>query len=284
LSATQVPRLRIVQGSLPDSPAFASGLGWERHLDHEGRVCAYTRAADGNGWLRVPGLACFRFLTDDGYIEARAEADASADRIRDTYYRIALPLALQAAGHEVLHASAVSDARGVHVFCGASRSGKSTLAYALGRRGFEMWADDAVAFNVDGRGIAAVPLPFVLRLREEVAEFFDVPTRIGQSDGKTEMLRHQASGPREIASVSLLERGRSSTIAPVSAQESLPAVLYHSFYFSLDDPSIVRRMGTQFLELVAEVPVFRVSMRPGLDALAEMLDALEQRLLTPAAA
>jgi hypothetical protein len=98
------------------------------------------------------------------------------------------------------------------------------------------------------------------------------------------MLRHQASGLREIASVSLLERGPNSTIVPVSAQESLPAVLYHSFYFSLDDPSIVRRMGRQFLDLVAEVPMFRVSMRPGLDALADMLDALEQRVLTPAAA
>jgi hypothetical protein len=43
-------------------------------------------------------------------------------------------------------------------------------------------------------------------------------------------------------------------------------------------------MGTQFLELIAEVPVFRVSLRPGLDALADLLDALEQGVLAPAAA
>ena len=162
----------------------------------------------------------------------------------------------------MLHASAVSDARGVHVFCGASRSGKSTIAYALGRRGFEVWADDAVAFDADDGGITAIPLPFALRLRSEVADFFELPTRIERhANGKTEALRHQAVGPREIASVSLLERGPNSTIARLSAPESLPAVLYHSFYFSLDDSSIRRRMSTQFLELIARAPVFRVSLR-----------------------
>jgi hypothetical protein len=284
-SSTQVPRLRIIQGSPPDSPEFAGERGWEPHLDHDGRVCAYTCAVDGSGWLRLPGIAWFRFPIEGAYIEALPEGDTPAHTIEDAYYRVALPLAFQARGHEVLHASAVGDARGVHVFCGASRTGKSTLAYALGRRGFEVWADDAVAFTVQAGGIAAVPLPFALRLRGEVANFFDVPAGTGgEANGKTAMLRHQAAGPREIATVSLLERGRSTTIARLSGRESLPAVLYHSFYFSLDDSSIVRRMGTQFLELIAEVPVFRVSLRPGLDALADLLDALEQGVLAPAAA
>jgi hypothetical protein len=247
-------------------------------------VCAYTRAVDGSGWLCLPGLAFFRFPNEGGYIEALPEEGASARTITDAYYRVALPMALQATGFEVLHASAVSDARGVHVFCGASRSGKSTLAYALGCRGFEVWADDAVAFKVDGGGIAAVPLPFALRLRSEVADFFDVTTgAVRKTNGKFETLRHQAVGPREIASVSLLERGESSTITRLSARESLPAVLYHSFYFSLDDSSILRRMGNQFLELIAEVPLFRVSLRPGLDAVAELLDELERQVLAPAA-
>ena len=285
LSSIQLPRLRIVQGSSPNSPAFNGGPEWEPHLDRDGEACAYTRVVDGSGWLFLPGLASFRFPTEGGYIEALPESDAPADTITEAYYRVALPMALQATGVGVLHASAVSDARGVHVFCGASRSGKSTLAYALGRRGFEVWADDAVAFTVDGGEIAAIPLPFALRLRPDVAEFFDVPPRAGpQTHGKTETLRHQAADPREIATVSLLERGRTSTIARLSGREALPAVLYHSFYFSLDESSTVRRMGTQFLELIAEVSVFRISLRPGLDALADLLDALEQGVLAPAAA
>jgi hypothetical protein len=245
-------------------------------------VCAYTRAVDGTGWLHLPGLAYFRFPKNGAYIEALPEGNTPAEKVTDAYYRLALPMALQATGFEVLHASAVSDAHGVHVICGASRSGKSTLAYALGRRGFEIWADDAVAFKVHRGVIAAVPLPFSLRLRREVADFFGLPAQIGRrANGKTETLRHQALGSREIASVSLLERGGSSTIARLSAGESLPAVLYHSFYFSLES-SILQRMGTQFLELIAKVPVFRISLSPGLDAMADLLDDLERRVLAPA--
>jgi hypothetical protein len=193
-------------------------------------------------------------------------------------------MALQAMGHEVLHASAVSDARGVHIFCGASRSGKSTVAYALSRRGFDIWADDAVAFKADHGGVTATPMPFALRLRGEVAEFFEVPKRSKRpANGKIEALRHQAVGAREIASVSVLEPDRNATIARLSAAESLPAVLYHAFYFSLDDPSVLRRMSTQFLELIARVPLFRVSLRPGLDAMAGLLDELEERVLTSTA-
>jgi len=283
LTSTEVPRLRIVQGTPSRPPAAGGDPEWDAHLDHEGRICAYTRAVDGGGWLYLPGLARYRFPAEDGCIEARPEVDATPDMVTDAYYRVALPMALLAAGYEVLHASAVSDGRGLHLFCGASRSGKSTIAYALGRRGFQVWADDAVAFKVGAGGITAVPVPFALRLRAEVADFFEVPTRKRpQASGKTEALRHQGVGPRDIASVSLLERGRDSTISRLSAPESLPAVLYHSFYFSLRDSSILRRMATQYLELVARVPVFRVSLRPGLDAMPNLLDDLERRVFTRA--
>ena len=272
-----------MQGTPSCSPAFGGDPEWDAHLDHEGRICAYTRAVDGSGWLYLPGIARYRFPAEDGCIEARPEDDASPDLVTDAYYRVALPMALLAAGYEVLHASAVSDGRGLHLFCGASRSGKSTIAYALGRRGFQVWADDAVAFKVGAGGITAIPVPFALRLRSEVADFFEVPShKRRQANGKIEALRHQAVGPREIASVSLLERGRDSTIVRLSAPESLPAVLYHSFYFSLQDSSILRRMATQYLELVAGVPLFRVSLRPGLDAMADLLDDLERRVLTRA--
>ena len=268
-----------MQGAPSCPPASGGDPEWDAHLDHEGRICAYTRAVDGSGWLYLPGLAGYRFPAEDGCIEARPEVDASPDMVTDAYYRVALPMALQAAGYEVLHASAVGDGRGLHLFCGASRSGKSTIAYALGRRGFQVWADDAVAFKVGAGGITAIPVPFVLRLRGEVADFFEVPTRNRQANAKTEALRDQGVGPREIASISLLERGRNSTIARLSASESLPAVLYHSFYFSLQDSFILQRMATQYLELVAGVPLFRVSLRPGLDALADLLDDLERRVL-----
>ena len=162
--------------------------------------------------------------------------------------------------------------------------GSRRLAYALGRRGFEVWADDAVAFKVDGGEIAAIPLPFALRLRRRRRRILRcAPPRW---NGR-QTARRRRCGIRRSALVRSHRFHCSSEVGPrrssrLSARESLPAVLYHSFYFSLDESSTVRRMGTQFLELIAEVSVFRVSLRPGLDAMADLLDDLERRVLAPA--
>ncbi len=75
--------------------------------------------------------------------------EASPDSIEDTYRRGVLPLVLQLRGHEVLHASAVSTASGLLVLCGVSGTGKSTFAYGLSRRGYPLWADDAVVLDIE---------------------------------------------------------------------------------------------------------------------------------------
>ena len=232
----------------------------------------------------MPGCAHFRFSTKGDEVEAFPDPGVRAERITEIYHRAALPLALQTAGYEVLHASAVSHAGGVHVFCGASHVGKSTIAYGLSRRSFEVWADDAVAFKADAAAITSFPLPFALRLRHDVADFFEEARTEKSPNGKTEALRHRGAGPRTIASVSLLERGSDSTISRLSSAGSLPAILYHSYYFSLDDSAVRHRMTDQFLELVARVPLFRVTLRPGLRELGDFLDDLERRVLLPAPA
>jgi hypothetical protein len=234
---------------------------------------------NGANWLYLPRIGWYRF--SDQWVDAFPDQDAPADAIQEAFIRVALPMALQASGCEVLHASAVSEPRGVHLFCGASRAGKSTIAFALSRRGFEVWADDAVAFTAaDGRAVA-IPLPFAVRLRSEVANFFGVSTRRERRPGaKSETLSDQASRRRDIASVSLLERGHEVAMQRLSPGNALPAVLYHSFYFSLEDPNVRRRMSTQFLELVAAVPVFRISLPVGLAGMNDVLDDVEARVLT----
>ena len=236
---------------------------------------------EGVSWLYLPGLAYFRLWPGNGYVEAFPEPEASASIVVEAFYRIALPMALQAAGYEVLHASAVSDTTRVHVFCGASRSGKSTIAHALSNRGFRAWADDAVAFSAHDGQATAIPLPFALRLREEVADFFGVHRPSDHTERKAEVLRGQEGRPLEIASILLLERGPDSSVVRLSGHQALPGVLYHSFFVSLDQ-AVRQRMSTQFLDLVATVPVFRVSVGPALDTVAELLDYLERRVLRPA--
>jgi len=281
--AHTLPPLTIARGRPRDFPASVDD-GWEVHYDHRGHPCAYTRAIARGGWLHIPGLARYRFEANGADLEAFPEPGVTAGVVREGYFRVALPMALLAMGHEVLHASAVRRAGSVHVFCGASHAGKSTLAYALSLRGFEVWADDAVAFTRRDGTLTALPLPFALRLRPDAAEFFRPGGVRASADGKTEALRHQPTEPLRIGSVSVLEEGGGAAITQLRASEALPAVLYHSFYLSLAEQSVQRRMAREFLDLVAGVPVFRVSLGRGLDRIAGLVDDLEQRVLAGSSA
>src|ERR687885_2742131 len=132
---------------------------------HDGTVTAYGTSCDGRHWMRMPGVGTFEFRTGSDVVGAFPEGDADDDLVRDAFRRAVLPMALQVLGREVLHASAVLGPRGVVALCAVSETGKSTVAYGLSRRpGYELWADDAVAFELGGGdagggGACALPVP-----------------------------------------------------------------------------------------------------------------------------
>jgi hypothetical protein len=267
-------RLTIAPGGAPEPPPVREAT-WETHRDRDGHVAAYARRTADGGWLRLPDVAWFRFRTDDCDVEAYPEPGVSSGLVLDAFHRVALPMIIQARNDEVLHASAVRNAAGVHVFCGASCSGKSTIAHALGSRGLEVWADDAVPFTVSEDAITALPLAFALRLREDAAAHFGAAHAAPSVNGKVSIARTAQRESAPVASVWLLQRDRASRIERLGAGSALPAVLFHSFYFTLEEDSLRRRMAESFLELVARVPIYRLTVPSALEELANMVDAVE---------
>lgn len=217
----------------------------------------------------MPGVATFTF--DRAGVEAVAHEGAAPERIRDAHRRLVLPLALQALGQEVLHASAVAmDAKAV-AFCGQSGTGKSTVAYGLARRGHPPCADDAVAIDL-GHGIPELlPLPFALRLRPAPAAYFE-------EDGRGLDVERPISR-RRLAAVCVLQRGENGTgVRRLDSAEAFPALLAHAYSFGLEDEPRRRRMVEHFLRLASEVQVLRVRLAPGLSTLAATLDEIEAAL------
>jgi hypothetical protein len=224
--------------------------------------------------MSLPGLACFSFDTQGAAVTAVPEPSANSEAVCDVYQRSVLPLALQALGLEVLHASAVLGPEGLVSLCGVSRSGKSTLAYALSRRGYAVAADDAVAFTRSPGGLVVKLLPFSLRLRPPAAEFFG----LGQaSPSGYEKAPADASIP--LATIVLLSRKEGSggdiALRRLPPTRALPAVLPHAYCFSLQDAARKRRMMAQYLDLVTNVSVFEMSFHPGLENLVAIVDRLE---------
>lgn len=263
------------EGQTPVLPDPEGG-GVETWRDPSGAIRAYGYIAQGQHWLHFPGLATYRFSPGSTRVTAIATAPAREEAIWDSFRRAVLPLALQARGLEVLHASAIVSARGVVGLCAGSGTGKSTIAYGLSRRGYQVWADDAVAFEAAGPRVHAIRLPFKLRLRPDAAAAFLVEDqRTGHAGAAADsvplvalgVLRRDADAAAGVVIDSL---------APAAAFQAL---LTHAYCFSLADMSRKRLMIERYLSLAAHLPVFEIRFRPGLDALPAVLDRIEEAVI-----
>jgi hypothetical protein len=254
---------------LPD----LSTPGLEIWRERDGRVAAYGGSLDGSKWMRLPGLAAFVFVGES--VVAYPEPVASEEAVHDAFRRNVLPLALQVLGYEVIHASAVRGPRGVVALCAVSETGKSTIAYGLSRLGHELWADDAVAFDVKGDAVRALPLPFSLRLRAPSAAYYDV-----DPDAFAVGAPPQAS----LAALCILERVEDAGTASgafvdrLAAADAFSSLLTHAYCFSLEDAERKERMLRAYLALAGSVPIFRAGLEEGLERVPAMLDTIEQEI------
>ncbi len=245
--------------------ADASSNVW---LDSDGSPAAYGGSDEVSHWMELPGVGSFRF--GDGPRVTVFPANGVRDEtVEDAFRRIVLPMALQAEGEEVLHASAVVGPAGVVAVCAVSGTGKTTLAYALSRRGHPLWADDAVAFDSNDDGVLAQPLPFTLRLKGESATLF--------GDAPTETLYEPEA--ERLAAILVLAREEGISVELLDTAAAFPLVLEHAYCFDLDENERKRTMMASYLELAARIPIYRVRMQPGLDRLPALLDRLERDVL-----
>ena len=239
---------------------------------------AYGYTAGGYCWAHFPGAASFRFLPDHGAVVALPDTTGSPDSIEDTYLRGVLPLVLQLRGQEVLHASAVSTPRGLVVLCGVSGTGKSTFAYGLSRRGFPLWADDAVVLDIADGDTGAWQVPFRLRLHADAATFF------GGDAGKQSRAATTPSRSSFHALLILERQAESVPPPPVRISRLAPTdafvgLLPHAYCFRLSDPARKASMLDRYLRIASSVPTFELCYRPGLGDISTVLDEVEAHIL-----
>lgn len=242
---------------------------------------AYGSQQAGEIWLDVPDVATFHLPAAGASLTAIPAESVALEALLDAYYGTALPLALQAArGLEVLHGSAVLfPSRGsVVAFCGSSGSGKSTVGYGLSARGYSQWADDAVAFRVDGaQSPTAVGLPFTVKLRGDSSAY------LRAASASLDVVDGFAWKRAPLATVFLLEPldpGNSSeqaiAVERLAPGEALQALLPNAFRFHPEGRQRKRETMRSYLELVASIPILTVRFRRELDRLPELLGELER--------
>jgi hypothetical protein len=223
--------------------------------DGTGAPCAYGGMDSGTCWVRVPNVGHFELSAGSDQVRASAYSRVSTELVLDAYYGTALPLFSQAVlGYEALHASAVVVDGGAVAFCAETGVGKSTIASALSRRGFQTWADDAVAV-VGGGSPLSVFLPFMTEGRT-----------ISAVDGWSEV---------PLAAVCLLERASRLAILRPSPSDAVTALLSHAYRFAPQTPQRRRKMAQTYLDIAAGVPILLVRFPPNRDRLPPLLARIE---------
>ncbi|MBA3735458.1 MAG: hypothetical protein H0W90_09740 [Actinobacteria bacterium] len=231
--------------------------------DGAGAACAYGGKQLGQHWIRVPRLGTFELSPDFADVHAYVSPSASQALVLDGYYGTALPLFTQATlGYEVLHASAVLVNGGAVAFCGFTGVGKSTIASALSARGFELWADDAIALaSVAPESPASVFLPFMLNERS-----------VSVAEGRDQVPLLAVCVLERVASTSGLTAGVISRPSPSVASAML---LEHAYRFSPQALDRRRKMVQAYINVTAEIPVLLVRFVPSPLGLPELLGRIE---------
>jgi hypothetical protein len=270
-----VARLTVLcEGALGPPHPDRSADGVFTWVQDDGTLWGHGFRVGDERWLSLPNVGRFRFGASGG--EAAAIPDPGVDRemVVDAYRRCVLPMALHAHGSEVLHASAIVIRRRVVALCAHARTGKSTLAFALGLRGHRTWADDAVAFEFDGSRLLASAQPFHLRLRSSAEAFFETEDLPSDPDERA----HEPAERVLLGAVVLLERADDVDdveMMQLKPADALTGALEHAYSYDLTDPERKRRMIETYTELAAATPTWRLRFRPGFERIGRVVDAVE---------
>ena len=261
-----IPRLEIEPPATVLEAGLPPGDPRERWLDSCGTVCLWATVHDDRPSLVAPGCALYE-LRDD-CVRATPFRERAEGLVEDVYWRSVLPLVLQSRGVQALHASAVVGPSGVVAICGRSGSGKSTTAFGLSRRGYRLWSDDAVVVSsVEPPRTAA--LAGVVRLLPDVREHFQV-TSTGLPLGC------EIGEEQNIAMIVVLRPNPAAPGTgprPLASGEALTAVVEHAYCYNFETAK--RDLASDYLRLLAGVPVVEIGRPRGLDGLESFLDVIE---------
>lgn len=162
--------------------------------DHEPTIRGVVNRTHGNRYVTTGGSRDLAVADIDAGVATGFVSPATArdgPTVRYTFIEnMALSLLPRARDYLVLHAAGVVRGEAGIVISGSAGAGKSTLTMACARRGFGVFAEDAVFVRVRSSTLELWGMPWVQRLLPDARTFFpelsEVPPR-RQPNGETKL-------------------------------------------------------------------------------------------------
>jgi len=231
---------------------------WRRGL-----VDALT-TEDGDTLLRHTAERAELHLRKGRLVPGRGYASAPAGARRELA-RLAAVLRLRQRGRFHLHAAGVvAPDGGAWILAGESGNGKSTLAYALARRGWPVLGDDGVLVERTKGGIVArawrEPMQVSIELASEFPELGAARAAVDWSDPRHRVAVLAPGGTASSAPVralALVRRSSRDALTPASPTDVMAALIRQSPTVLLGGDRAVDQLDT-LGTLVTSVPVYRL--------------------------
>jgi hypothetical protein len=251
-------------------------------------VIRRIQIGDGIFQFDLEGIARYRVVAGHE-IRIDIYPDAAPEHVRLYLLGTVFGALLHQLGRLPLHASAIAVDGCAFAFCGHSGAGKSTLAAALQRRGHALLCDD-IGVVVPGDGGEPLFYPGFPRIKlwRDALEHFGINhgtlTRDWVRADKYHLQLQDAlqQQPLPLHGVFFLQRGESGTppaVHPLSARESIPLLVRHTYR-----PRLARQVGdgrSHFRQCaaLAQQVAQHCYLRPwGLEKLDESLGVLDTKL------
>jgi len=196
------------------------------------------------------------------------------DRFEALFLDWAMPYLLTLSGQIVLHATGSRIGAEIYGFAAPSRTGKSTLAVALARRGHPLVADDTFVIDMKATPTMVLPSHPGARLRSRSAEHFGLhfdPESRRSTQVEPGSLPTSDS-PATLGGIFLVEPADPAadvTIARAGAFDLRP--LMEQMYVMLAE---LGSMADHATELISDGLVYRLAIPRDLDRLPEVVDVI----------
>lgn len=255
--------------SPPDASSAREVQTWR---DDQGQVCARGFAGPMLRWVDCPRVGVFAFSRSTPAVRAWQASGVSREVVAATFARMLQPLILQAMGWQALHASAVLGGAGLLAFPGLSGSGKSTIAFALGRCGLRQFADDGLVLSVGAGEINGHALQFTPRLRDRAVEHFAA----ARSESPAAIAGYGAAAPLKAVVLLRQQQGpwRPWRLEPMPPARAFGSLVAHAHCFDMSDRSDARTFVEDYLTIAERVPVHELTYSPDFGGLPEISNAL----------
>ena len=218
------------------------------------------------------------FVRADGTLIVGFEPLAPGPRLRRLLLDYLLPRALNAAGRDALHATAVLTPRGVVAFVGESGSGKSTLAARFVAEAFPLVCDDCLVLDVERDTVMATAGYDGLRLLPDGVASMSAFAYAAPDDGTIKRrvtspyTRADRGGP--LAAIYILAAAPNAsptTSHRLMKRDGFKEILTACHRLDTSDRAMLERQFQLLGSIAERVPISRLCVPRSLDALSDAL-------------